>query len=374
MSLLEAATLLAKQELSPDQYHQEHGKCPDGWHWKDKKCVQEGKPGKHLPYERVEHKAPTTTTHKIKHALRHVWHAVVGPFQEAWKLATKKEARAAFKKKMGKAIRKETEETKHMVGTIRRVLRGEKISKEDRDKAIHQFVDLAKTVAVGAMVGHVFAGGLAKALATLASPADEMVGIAIDRPLRKITKKLFGKAHGILPSAFYEDDEVTSAYKDGDEYKILEKMIDDLMDELTKEGVDEDDVARALKKSGFDQKHIKDFFKAIKGKKAEGALLEAVGLLSGYRDIPKDWVAPEDRPQPLKIGDSVRVKAGTPKNRILPRLLPGITPQEFDPNGTYTVIKILPARTFFRHDLSVVISRTQYGPRWVVQLERVERV
>jgi hypothetical protein len=165
---------------------------------------------------------------KFKALAKKAGHALVHPLVAMKDLATKPEARAELKMHVKKAIKKEVAETKRMVGTIGRALKGEKISADDRHHAIHQAADLVKTAMMTMAVTHIFAGGLAQALATLASPADEIVGMAIDKPIRAATLKVFGQAHGLLPSAFYEGVENPDA--------LMDKIIDAILDELSKGG------------------------------------------------------------------------------------------------------------------------------------------
>lgn len=163
---------------------------------------------------------------KLKALAVKAGHKLIHPFVAMKDLATKPEARAELKAHIKKSIKKEVAETKRMVGTIGRALKGESVSAEDRNHAIHQAADLVKTAMMAMAVTHIFAGGAVKALATLASPADEVVGMAIDAPIRAATKRVFGQAHGLLPSAFYEGVESPDA--------LMDKIVDAILDELGK--------------------------------------------------------------------------------------------------------------------------------------------
>jgi len=190
----------------------------------------------------------------LKKALHGVWHAISDPFKKAWKLATDKKYRTEVKDFVVKAVKKEGSQTKSMAGTFKRVLQGEKVSREEKVAAMNQLADLVKVAAVGGLAAHMAGGGIAKFLATMASPVDEVVGIAVDGPMRKITKKIFGHAHGILPSSFYESIMLSEAYKEGDEHKLIEKLVDAMLDEMGKTDLADEDILRALVKKGLTTK------------------------------------------------------------------------------------------------------------------------
>jgi hypothetical protein len=206
---------------------------------------------------------------KLRRALGKAWHTLAEPFVGAYHLATKKSARKEFKDKIGGALKKETAETKEMLGILKKaVTPGQKVSKEERAKAINQVVDLAKASLIGTMYGHIAAQGIGEFLATVASPGDEMLGVLIDKPLRKVTKKIFGHEHGILPSAFYSDegegekkegekkeelDQLEAIFKKkAPEQVLLDKILDAVFDEFSKEGISDEDIEAALIKSGVD--------------------------------------------------------------------------------------------------------------------------
>jgi len=221
-----------------------------------------------------EGEKPKTKKGALKAAAGKAWHAVTGPFKAAFKLATDKKYRAEFKKTMGDAIKKETKETKQLLATLKKaVTPGQKVTKEERNAAINQVADLAKVALLGTFAGHMAAEGAVKFLATLASPLDEMAGIMLDGPLRRVTKKIFGKEHGLLPDSFYSgDDEKKDKHEWVDrldrldeifglgkkkapekapEQALLEKIVDALFDELAKEGFSDEDIENALQKSGM---------------------------------------------------------------------------------------------------------------------------
>ncbi len=159
-----------------------------------------------LPERLREKYRPKHEEHtKIKQALHKVWHLVSEPFVLAWKVATNKKYRSEVAHHLSSAFKKECHETKHMAQTLVKMARGHEVAADDKNKAAHQFADIAKVGLLSSLLGHVAAGGIAKLVATLASPVDEVAGVMIDKPLRAATKRVFGKEHGILPSSFYED-------------------------------------------------------------------------------------------------------------------------------------------------------------------------
>jgi len=168
---------------------------------------------------------------KFRSMAKNVGHQLAHPFVAAKDLITNPAARKKFGKYLKGAVRKEVKETKHLKETIGKALRGEKVYKADRDRAINQAVDLVKVALIGATVAHLFQGGVLKAIGALASPVDEVVGVAIDKPLRDITEKVFGTSHGLLPSSFYEEAE--------DVNDVLDRIIDQILDGIAQSDFDE---------------------------------------------------------------------------------------------------------------------------------------
>ena len=185
-----------------------------------------------------EEKGHHSLLDKFKHSAKHVAQAIADPFKKAYKLVTQKDYRKEVKDFVVSAVKKETKETGKMFGTFKKALTGQAITKEEKGQAIHQAVDLVKVAAIAAVVHHEAADGVVKLLAAIASPADEVFAIVLDPRIRKFTKWLIGKEHGILPSAFYEGDEVgasmalKAAYETGDSAKVLMKITDAFMDQL----------------------------------------------------------------------------------------------------------------------------------------------
>ena len=135
------------------------------------------------------------------------WHMLTAPFIAAWKMATSPQYRAKVIAGIKRALRHEVRATKHMVVVAQRLLAGEEVKQQEVKAAVVQFVDLAMKVLIGVFVGphiaHLFAHGVLKALASLLSPLDEVIGVMIDKPLRWATQHLIGESVGLLPSGFY---------------------------------------------------------------------------------------------------------------------------------------------------------------------------
>lgn len=140
--------------------------------------------------------------------LKWVWHTATHPFISIWKHIVSSQAREETKRYIKRAIRKEKRETYHMVEVARRLAKGEKVHPQELKNAVHQFLDLLKTAIIIGLGAHelvpLIAASPLHALGILASPADEVVGLLMDSPLRYATTFLLGQGHGLLPSAFYE--------------------------------------------------------------------------------------------------------------------------------------------------------------------------
>lgn len=271
--------------LTPDAFKRKYGRCPVGYHTDPdtnrcatiqslqrkglKVTVMHG-PSKATPSKSAvlpaakavaaakPSAAPEAEHSRVKKVLHGVWHAVSHPFKAAYKLATDKKYRGQVKDFVVKACKKEGTQTKQMAKNIARVLKGEKLSAEEKAAIADQLADVVKVAVMGAVVGHAAAGGLAKLAATVATPVDELVGVAIDGPLRKATKKLFGREHGLLPTSFYDEGVrhamltlLSEDYKEGDEYKVIEKMVEAILDEMGKTDLDEKEITKALVKKGL---------------------------------------------------------------------------------------------------------------------------
>lgn len=275
-------------KLTPDAFKQKYGRCPVGYHTDPdtsrcatiqslqrkgyKVTVMHGpsRAPKPVPAAKAvagaqpsASAAPEAEHGRVKKLLHGVWHAVSHPFKSAYKLITDKKYRGQVKDFVVKACKKEGTQTHAMAKNVARALKGEKLTAEEKAAMIDQMADIVKVAAIGAVVGHAAAGGLARLAATVASPADELIGVAIDGPLRKLTKKLFGREHGVLPTSFYEEGVrytmlalLDESYKEGDEYKVIEQMVDAILDEMGKTDLDEKEIAKALLKKGLLKKGL----------------------------------------------------------------------------------------------------------------------
>lgn len=137
-----------------------------------------------------------------------VWETFTHPFTVAWKMLTSSQARAETKTWLKGVARKEATKTRHMVGVAATLARGGEVDRADLAKAVHQFVDLLKTALIVGVLGHHFGPQIIQdplhVMGVLASPADELVGLMLDKPLRMITRYMLGQGFGILPSSFYD--------------------------------------------------------------------------------------------------------------------------------------------------------------------------
>lgn len=187
----------------------------------------------------------------LKAALGKAWHTLTEPFVGAFHLATSKKSRSEFKAKIGGAIKNEAGETKALFSTLKKAITpGQKVSKEEKAAAINQVADLVKAGLIAAMYGHIASHGIGELLATVASPAEEIIGAALDKPLRAITKKVFGHEHGILPSSFYSHepikahewvdalDAMLTEAESNDPESLIMRLVDAILDELGSEDLD----------------------------------------------------------------------------------------------------------------------------------------
>ena len=139
--------------------------------------------------------------------LKGVWHMLTHPFISFWKLLTSASYRAEIKKGFKKAIRHENRATKHLFSVSLRLSKREEVNPQEIKAAARQFVDLASKILLAKFVGphivHLFSKGILHAATALLSPLDEVVAVAIDKPLRWATEKFVGESIGLLPSGFY---------------------------------------------------------------------------------------------------------------------------------------------------------------------------
>ena len=139
--------------------------------------------------------------------LKGVWHMITHPFISMWKLLTSSQYRAEVKKGIKRAISHEIRATKHMFNVVVRLSKGEEVKPQEVKAAARQFLDLATKILIGYFIGpHIadlFKEGILKAAAALLSPLDEVIAVAVDKPIRWATEKFLGEAMGLLPSGFY---------------------------------------------------------------------------------------------------------------------------------------------------------------------------
>lgn len=185
----------------------------------------------------------------------------------------------------------EAHETGQMLKTIGRAfIPGSKLSKKEIVAAQHQFVDLAKS----ALMVHLAAsplGVVAVGLTAAGVRMDKVFDAFIDKPLRKATKKAFGKEVGLLPSRFYDamDEDLPTAKKyqewkhdedgdleDGEEEvsradmqaasaeeatNTLGTVMQQVLDYMAQMDPHDDDFAQALIDAGVSPDQIEDFIK-----------------------------------------------------------------------------------------------------------------
>ena len=227
----------------------------------------------------------------IKHALGHAWHMATDPFVKGYKLATDKKYRGEIKDWVKGIAAKEKAQTKQLVGSLGKVAKGEKLSKQEKDALVDQVADVVKMGVGAAVLGHFVHGGVEN-LAALLSPLDEMVGIALDGPLRKATKAVFGREHGLLPTSFYEQAD--------DGVALLDKIVDAVLDELAKNPPSDADLEAALAAAGVDPSKAETLRPFLKGSQQESRMYESINefLESILDELGEDFPAPPRPPPP----------------------------------------------------------------------------
>lgn len=135
------------------------------------------------------------------------WHMITHPFISLKKLFTQPAYRKEVARAVKKALKHEARATKHMFIVATKLATGEDVKPQEVRTAAIQFVDIFTKVLlayfVGPHVAHMFSHGVLKALASLLSPLDEVVGMVLDKPLRMASEKFLGASIGLLPSGFY---------------------------------------------------------------------------------------------------------------------------------------------------------------------------
>lgn len=195
----------------------------------------------------------------LKSALGKAWHTLTEPFVGAFHLATSKKSRSEFKAKIGGALKNEASETKALFSILKKaVTPGQKVSKEEQTAAINQVADLVKAGLIATMYGSIAAHGIGELLATIASPAEEIIGAALDKPLRAITKKVFGHEHGILPSSFYSKEPIEAhewvdaldcmivEAESNDPKDLIMRLVDAILDEFDSKDLDLEDALSSI--------------------------------------------------------------------------------------------------------------------------------
>lgn len=246
--------------------------------------------------EKAEPEKPTmdmseTAGSKLKHALGHAFEAVADPFKKAYRLVAGKD-RKEYRKEVGEWVKgigkTESKETKAMLGTFKKVLTGQPTTREEKVAAVNQVLDVAKAIAITSFYGSIAAHeGLGALLGTVLSPGEEIAGMLLDGPLRRITKRLTGHEHGILPSAFYNKSSasVVSA-AEGGEIGLASKLIEAILNELSKEPLTDDDIASALAKAGLKPEDKAKIEKLLsKGASTENTMLQRVQTAVAIRSL-----------------------------------------------------------------------------------------
>jgi hypothetical protein len=227
----------------------------------------------------------------LKHTLGHAFEAVADPFKKAYRLVAGKD-RKEYRKEVAEWVKgigkTESTETKQMLGTFKKVLTGQPTTREEKVAAVNQAMDVAKTIAIGTFYGSIAAHeGLGALLGTILSPGEEVAGMLLDGPLRRITKKLTGHEHGILPSAFYNKAtaSVLSA-AEGNEIGLAAHLIEAILSELSKEPLTDDDIADALARAGL-KPEDKDKIQTLlsKGAQTEKTMLQRVQTAFAVRSL-----------------------------------------------------------------------------------------
>jgi hypothetical protein len=139
--------------------------------------------------------------------VKKLWHMTVHSVTSVWKFITSSKFRHEVKISLVRAVKHEARSSKHLMSVAGRLARGEDVNPHERKAAMHQLVDIFKTALMihfmGPHVAHILASGFWKALASLGTPFDEIVGMLIDAPIRFAANKMLGMDIGLLPSGFY---------------------------------------------------------------------------------------------------------------------------------------------------------------------------
>lgn len=123
--------------------------------------------------------------------LKSAWHMILGPFIGIGKFIASPKFRTEVKQSFKRALSHEVRSTKHMIGVVGRLARGEEVNPHEKKAAMHQFVGLLVKVVLlyfaGPQIARYFAGGVLKAL--VLSPLDILTAL-LDKPIRAAAHKL----------------------------------------------------------------------------------------------------------------------------------------------------------------------------------------
>ena len=258
---LQAKSKRQARRLPPDEYRRKNGRCPPGYEFDDaaKTCRSSGRakaaspgnskgrsdPGANgaakgagygadkgrakasgserqaFPRQsgagdtsdspKAPVNAPTTvsgTPYKhLSKSTKWILGRLAHPLKKVKQLFTSGSARHKLIRHLETAFKRETMETKAMVHTLGSALHGQPITAEEKTAAINQAVDLVKVSILGAALFGPTAtvaltGHISMAVAELALPGPEDLLWFLDKPIRRLTKKLFGEKfeHGLTPS------------------------------------------------------------------------------------------------------------------------------------------------------------------------------
>lgn len=278
-----------RKRLSPDVYKRTTGQCPDGfrWHGKVSHCVPT-RAGLHHA-GRLTRLAMAKGPRAVQRAIRfrrgvsgpskasaaslpsggapvhhgkprgklgalfhHGVDMVAGPFVAAFNVVKDPKYRKEVLGHIGKAIATETKETGGLLRTFGKALTGRPVTPQEKTDAINQTVDLIKVGLGTAIVGHVAAAGVVELLKDLAMPYDDVAGMLMDKPLRRVTEKYFGPqhAHGLLPSAFYAGKPAEGVDEaSADPKAVLQRLVTAIVNDLAKEKLTTDDLKEIIAKS-----------------------------------------------------------------------------------------------------------------------------
>jgi hypothetical protein len=126
--------------------------------------------------------------------LRGLWQVLIRPFLVLGKFVRSSKFREDIRREFRKALRQEVRASRHMADVAARWARGGDIHPEEFKAARHQAVRILTKVvlvyfAAPAVTG-LFAGGIWAAVSRLWFPAEEILVVLLDRPLRAVAHRL----------------------------------------------------------------------------------------------------------------------------------------------------------------------------------------